>query len=173
MERTIRSIEAKGLSALTLGAGCPILAADAVSSAEPLVGVMRAKTFADRLPAVVPREEADISHLSDEMADILYPGRRPRPFRIALEFDRFDDPSYAQALTLARGAAVYEESEKGDRLVHRAGFDTRGASALRDLFQLVGHRPGTEVLVDGKRVPYARELWLPLLWMFVGEGSER
>ena len=32
----------------------------------------RAKTFADRLPDVVPREEADIAHLPDEMADVLY-----------------------------------------------------------------------------------------------------
>ncbi len=34
----------------------------------------------------------------------------------------------------------------------------------------MGHRPGTEVLVDGKQVPYARELWLPLFWLFVSEG---
>ncbi len=132
------------------------------------MGRERAKTFADRLPPVVPREEADISHLSDEMADILYPGRRPRPFRIAVEFSRFDDPSYARAVELARGASVYEESGNEDRLVHRAAFDTRGASRLRDLFQLVGGRAGTEVLVDGKRVPYAQELWLPLFWTFVG-----
>ncbi len=39
---------------------------------------------------------------------------------------------------------------------------------LRDLFDLVGQRPGTEVLVDGKRVPYAHEIWLPLMWIFVG-----
>jgi hypothetical protein len=24
------------------------------------------------------------------------------------------------------------------------------------------------VLVDGKRVPYAHELWLPLFWVFLG-----
>ena len=39
----------------------------------------RAKTYADRLPPLVPRQETDIAHLSDEMADILYPGRRARP----------------------------------------------------------------------------------------------
>ena len=31
----------------------------------------RAKTFADRLPPVVPKEEDDISRLSDEMAEEL------------------------------------------------------------------------------------------------------
>ncbi len=44
----------------------------------------------------------------------------------------------------------------------------RRARTLRDLFDLVGGRPGTEVVVDGKRVPYGHELWLPLFWIFVG-----
>ena len=51
----------------------------------------RAKSFADRLPNVVPREEQDISHLSDEMVDILYPGRRPRPFRMGIRFAAWPD----------------------------------------------------------------------------------
>ena len=38
---------------------------------------------------------------------------------------------------------------------------------MRDLFQVVGGRAGTELRVDGKRVPYASELWLPLFWLFV------
>ena len=47
----------------------------------------RAKTFADRLPPLVPKEEEDISHLTDEMADVLYPRRRPRPFRLGVVFE--------------------------------------------------------------------------------------
>ena len=27
-------------------------------------------------------------------------------------------------------------------------------------------RSGHEVTVDGRKVPYARELWLPLFWIF-------
>ncbi len=127
----------------------------------------RAKTFADRLPPLVPREEADISHLSDEMADILYPGRRPRPFRIAVEFDPFSGPEGERARALA--AAASESGRGGARL--RAGFTTREADALHQLFELVGNRPGTEVLVDGKRVPYAVELWLPLFWIFRGGAA--
>lgn len=132
----------------------------------------RAKTFADRLPPVVPREEADISHLSDEMADILYPGRRPRPFRIGVAFDAFEGPGYEQALALARRSDVYTETHDEGGLRHEAAFETRGARVLRDLHEIVGRRPGTEVLVDGKRLPYAAELWLPLFWLFVaGEGA--
>jgi len=130
----------------------------------------RAKTFADRLPPVVAKEEDDISHLSDEMADILYPGRRPRPFRMGIAFDAFPGPEYARAVELARRSPVYHEHAQGGTQRHEAAFDAAGAGMLRELFQLVGQRPGTDVLVDGKKAPYARELWLPLFWMFVREA---
>ena len=35
---------------------------------------------------------------------------------------------------------------------------------LRDLYALVGSLPGTEVLIDDRPIPFARELWLPLVW---------
>jgi hypothetical protein len=147
---------------LTFLDACPILAAMVRE---------RAKTFADRLPPVVVEEETDISHLPDEMADILYPGRRPRPFRIAIEFEHFDGPEAPRALELARRSPLYRERQEAGRVLHHASFETRQASEMRALFQLVGSRAGTEVLVDGKRVPFATELWLPLVWLFVGEGS--
>jgi len=155
----------------------------------------RAKTFADRLPPVVPKEEDDISRLSDEMADILYPGRRPRPFRMGIAFDAFDGPGYERAVELARRSPLYHERTRSggvggsggtgespqldgrarDSLPserrHEAAFETAGAGTLRELFQIVGPRPGTDVLVAGKKAPYARELWLPLFWMFVREGD--
>jgi hypothetical protein len=133
------------------------------------MGREKAKTFADRLPPLVPREEADISHLSDEMADILYPGRRPRPFRMGVTFDAFDGPGLARAVELARRSPAYRETALGGRVVHHAAFDSAEAGTLHELFEIVGARPGTEVLVGGRKVPYAREIWLPLFWLFVGD----
>jgi len=135
------------------------------------MGRERAKTFADRLPSLVPREEADITHLSDEMADILYPGRRPRPFRMGVTFEAFQGQNDARAVELARRSPVYRETGTDGRRVHHAAFDSAGAGTLHELFEIVGGRPGTEVLVDGRKVPYAREIWLPLFWLFVGDGS--
>jgi hypothetical protein len=146
-------------TALTFGGACPIVAA---------MSPVRAESYADRLPPLVPKEERDIDHLSDEMADILYPGRRPRPFRIGLAFDGFDGPAGKRAVELARRSPVYRETSSSDGPRHHADFDSAGARLLRDLFELVGQRPGSEVVVDGKRVPYAYELWLPLMWIFVG-----
>ena len=125
------------------------------------------RSFADRLPPVVPREEADIAHLSDEMAEVLYPGRRPRPFRMGLLFEEPAGTEGERALAVARQADVYTQEPGRGGPVHRAEFGTAAAALLRDLFALVGERKGTEVLVDGKRVPYARELWLPLFWILV------
>ena len=54
-----------------------------------------------------------------------------------------------------------------------AAAEVRGAIAggdaarLRDLFQLVGGSDATEVLIDDRPVPYARELWLPLVWFLI------
>lgn len=132
------------------------------------MGRERPPDFADRLPRVVPKEETDISHLSDEMADLLYPGRRPRPFRVGLSFDAFEGEGYEQAVALARRSPVYREDAGPRGTVHHAAFEAGEARSLRDLFELVRGRPGTEVLVDGKKVPYAHELWLPLFWIFVG-----
>lgn len=127
----------------------------------------RPPDFAERLPRVVPKEENEISHLSDEMADLLYPGRRPRPFRIGITFAGFSGPEGERAVALARESPVYREQAGADGAVHGAAFDAGAARTLRELFELVRGRPGTELLVDGKKVPYAYELWLPLFWIFL------
>jgi hypothetical protein len=125
----------------------------------------RPKSFADRLPPIVPREESDISHLSDEMADVLYPGRRPRPFRMGLAFDAFEGPNGPRAVELARVSPVYKETRQGETVRHHAAFDASQAPVFRDLYDLVGVLPNTDVLVDNKKVPYARELWMPLYFI--------
>lgn len=131
------------------------------------MGRERAKTFADRLPDVVPRVEEDISHLSDEMADLLYPGRRPRPLRMGVVFDAFGGENYPRALELAKRSPVYSEAQEGSLLRHRAEFESKDARILRDLYAIVGELQSTDVLVDGKKPPYGRELWLPLFWIFI------
>jgi hypothetical protein len=138
----------------------------------PKVPPEKAKTFAERLPPILPREEEeDISQLSDDMVEVLYPGRRPRRFRIDIAFDRFDGEDYQKAVAIARESKTYRETGEGAAVRHSAGFESTSALRLRDLFELVGHHPETEVLVNGKDVPYAREIWLPLFWIFPQRGA--
>jgi hypothetical protein len=92
-------------------------------------------------------------------------GPRDLPFSITLVFAPFEGDNYERALEKARASAEYLEVGEGANHRHRARFFSDNALGLRDLFELVGPVPGTEVLIDDRPVPYTRELWLPLLWL--------
>ena len=129
----------------------------------------RVPTYADRLPPVVPAVEENIDGMSDELVEILYPGRRPKPFAISVVFDDSEDEPVAKAKRLSSQAASFTTFREGSITRHRADFRTEQASVLRDVASLVGARPGSEILVAGRKAPYGHELWLPLMSFFVKE----
>lgn len=129
----------------------------------------RIPTFADRLPPVVPKVEDDITSMSDELVEILYPGRRQKPFAISIVFDDSEDDMVTKAKQISSRAASFTTFKEGSFTRHRADFQTEQASALRDVASLVGTRPGTEILIAGRKAPYGHELWLPLMSFFVKE----
>ena len=127
----------------------------------------RVPTYADRLPPVVPKVEEDIDGMSDELVEILYPGRRPRPFALSVVFDDSEDEAVSLAKRLSAQAASFSTFKEGSITRYRADFQTEQASVLRDVASLVGARPGSEILIAGKKAPYGHELWLPLMSFFV------
>ena len=112
-----------------------------------------------------PTDE-ELAALDPELAEALF-GRPPLPFSVSLEFPVFDGDDYARALEMARASAEYREIGSGGSMRHRARFYPADAARLRDLFAIVGRHDSCEVLVDDRPVPYARELWLPLLWFLI------
>ena len=113
-------------------------------------------------------------HLSDDEIARLDPdlhaelfGAPQRPFSVTLVFPVLDTPDYARAVELAKASAEYRETGAGEALRHRARFWPSDATKLRDLFELVGRFDACEVLIDDRPVPYARELWLPLIWFLI------
>ena len=104
--------------------------------------------------------------LSPELAEALF-GRPRLPFSISIDFPRFDGPDYERALEMARRSSDYREDGSGATLRHRARFYPNEALQIRDLFEIVGRFDACEVLIDDRPVPYARELWLPLLWFLI------
>jgi hypothetical protein len=93
---------------------------------------------------------------------------RPRgPFSITLVFPPFEGDDYARALELAKVSREYREVGQGRDRRHRATFHSTDAQQLRDLFHIVGRFDACDVLIDGRPVPYARELWLPLVWFLL------
>ena len=94
-------------------------------------------------------------------------GAQPRPFSITLVFPSLDVPHFERALELARDAAEFREVGSGPNRRFRVRFWPSEAVRLRDVFEIVGPSDATEVLIDDRPVPYARELWLPLVWFLI------
>jgi hypothetical protein len=86
---------------------------------------------------------------------------------VSLEFPTFEGAEYTRALELAHASSEYREIRTGSSLRHRARFYPQDVAKLRDLFEIVGRLDSCDVLVDDRPVPYARELWLPLLWFLI------
>jgi hypothetical protein len=78
-----------------------------------------------------------------------------------------DVPNFDRALDIARASAEFRETGSGATRRYRARFWSSDAARLRDLFEIVGGADATEVLIDDRPVPYARELWLPLVWFLI------
>ncbi len=91
-------------------------------------------------------------------------GPRDLPFSLTLVFPDFAGDDFTAAVARAEAAPEYRVVGSGVARRHRARFFSADVGALRDLYALVGHLPESEVLIDDRPVPYARELWLPLLW---------
>jgi hypothetical protein len=109
---------------------------------------------------------AEVASLDPDLQDALF-GAPARPFSITLVFPALEVPEFSRALDLARAAAEFGETGSGTGRRYRARFWSSDASRLRDLFQIVGGSDATEVLIDDRPVPYARELWLPLVWFLI------
>jgi len=119
--------------------------------------------YAD-LPEQPTAEE--LAALDPDLHEALF-GAQARPFSITLVFPALAIPDFPRALDLARGAAEFRETGTGDARRYRARFWSSDAAKLRDLFQIVGTSDLTEVLIDDRPVPDARELWLPLVWVLI------
>ncbi len=153
-------------------------------SFSPLMSQPQSKSHApfpdgDGVPATRPRERfwpyaelseepsaEELAALDPDLHEALF-GVPPGPFSITLSFPEFPGDDFARAVALAGQAREYRTVGSGESLRHRATFYSTDAVALRDLFTIVGRLDACDVLVDGRPVPHARELWLPLVWFLL------
>lgn len=126
----------------------------------------RAKNYIERLPEIIERREKDISHLEPRMVEILYPERAPRETTVTIVFGPSDDPGYRDAVSLAERAPRYRKEGADRSLRHYATYTVDEVRDLHRLFSKVSGYSTCEVLLKDKKIPYARELWLPLFWFF-------
>jgi hypothetical protein len=118
--------------------------------------------------ADLPEQPTDeeLASLDPDLHEALF-GAEPRPFSITVVFPTLDIPEFPRALDIARGSAEYRETGSGAPHRHRARFWSSDPMQLRNLFEIVGSADATEVLIDDRPVPFARELWLPLVWLLI------
>lgn len=112
-----------------------------------------------------PTEE-ELAALDPDLRVALY-GPEQRPFSVTIVFPPFDGDDYEQAVALARQSAEYREVRRGSSLVHRARYHPEDAARLSELWAIVGRLDACEVLIDDRPIPFARELWLPLIWFLL------
>jgi len=111
--------------------------------------------------------EDELVALDPDLHEALF-GAKPRPFSITLVFPVLAVPGFEGALDLARvSAAEFRETGTGAARRYRARFWSSDAVRLWELFNVVGGSDATEVLLDDRPVPFARELWLPLVWFLL------
>ena len=108
----------------------------------------------------------EVAALDPDLYEALF-GAQARPFSITLVFPALDVPEFSRALDLARASAEFRETGRGADRRYHARFWSSEAAKLRDLFQIVGGSDASAVLIDDRPVPYARELWLPLVWFLI------
>jgi hypothetical protein len=112
---------------------------------------------------------------TDEELAVLHPelkravfGGPAQPFSISIVFPEFGGSGYSRAVELARASAEYLETQVDGVVHHRARFfPGERPLQLRDLYELVAEVDGVDVLIDDQPVPYAKELWLPLVWFLI------
>lgn len=113
-----------------------------------------------------PSDE-ELAKLHPELRDVVF-GAPSMPFSISLVFPVFTGETYQRAVELARESNEYVEVSSGGVLRHRARFfPGERPNELHTLYELVADVPGLEVLIDDRPVPYARDLWLPLVWCLI------
>jgi hypothetical protein len=113
-----------------------------------------------------PSEE-ELAALHPELQRVLF-GSPAKPFSITLTFPEFEGEAFARALELARASDEYQEVSINGRMRYRARFFPGEAPLkVRDLYELIAEVLDVEVLIDDRPLPYARELWLPLVWCLI------
>ncbi|MDR1989983.1 MAG: hypothetical protein LBQ09_07095 [Acidobacteriaceae bacterium] len=119
--------------------------------------------YAD-LPEQVTDEE--LAAIEPDLYEALF-GKTDRPFSITLVFPQLETPGFDHALDIARRSNEFRDMGSGVPLRYRARFLSSEAAQLHELFLLVGNVDATQVLIDDRPVPFARNLWLPLVWFLL------
>lgn len=101
-----------------------------------------------------------------KLQDILHPSTTAETFTITVTFGWKVSAKYEKAVDLARRMPTYRKAGSEEWVKHSVDFTPQDVEELFQLFNLVHDWDSTEVLVNHKRLPYAHQLWIPLMWFY-------
>jgi hypothetical protein len=101
-----------------------------------------------------------------KLQGILHPSTTAASFIITIKFGYKVSPKYKKAVDRARRMPTYRETGSGEWIKHFVDFSPGDVEELFQLFNLVHDWDKTEVLVNHKHLPYAHQLWIPLMWFY-------
>ena len=120
---------------------------------------------------MLPEEDAALLEtLSPELARLLYPDQSTEPFRITAVYPELRGEAGQAAGRIQAAAvdhAVSEPRAPGQEPLHHTTFSLAQVEEFHELYHLAETTIGSgalELRLNGRRVPLARELWLPLIW---------
>ena len=93
-------------------------------------------------------------------------GTPPRPFSITLVFPPFDSPDYDARFRWRVASAEYREPVRVRRSVI-APASGRAMPSSCAICSRSSAASDAKYSIDDRPVPYARELWLPLVWFLI------
>lgn len=109
----------------------------------------------------IKREE-----LEERLRHIFFPFEK-REFFVVLRFKPEENEFYKRAVEKAKEFPSYREYGQGKWKKHEVRFSRGEVRELKEFFEIAQNLKELEVLVEGKRIPYGRDLWLPLLWFYL------
>jgi len=104
------------------------------------------------------------------LARLLYPDQASEPFRVTVVYPDLRGDAGEAARKIEAGATEHSISEPdnaGRGSLHHTTFSLAQIEEFHELYHLVETSIGSggvELLLNDRRVPLARELWLPLIW---------
>jgi len=117
---------------------------------------------AESAPEPEPQEVFDPATIAD------FPPREGHS--ITVIFPQLE--GFEEAESAVGTVAEHRIEEIGGRLWLAARYGAAEAVELKRLNELLGQRDDAVVLVDGKRPPFGRTLWLPLMYIFTASAEE-
>ena len=122
-----------------------------------------------RIKERMKKDFVEDPEIQDAINDILYPYRSKTEPVITIEFGVAPESQeqWREAVSFASAHNSYSATKSGRLTKHRIDLKSDQAWEIYQLYQMLENSPHLEIFIDGRRIPYAATLWLPLLWFYL------